>query len=58
MNNMDFIKGIGIGVVAGATIGMAVSPMCGKKKRVKTICGRVLKTAGEIVENVSNTLGL
>lgn len=57
MNNMDFIKGIGVGVVAGATIGMAISPI-EKKKNAKSLAGRVLKTAGQVVENIASTLGM
>ena len=55
MNSMDFIKGMGIGLVAGAVVGMAVTP---KKKNMKSVTGKALKTAGEIVENISDAIGL
>ena len=55
MNNMDFIKGMSIGVIAGASVGMAIAP---KKKNTKTFAGKALKAAGEIVENVSGALGM
>ena len=44
----DFAKGIMIGMVAGAAVG-AVAAMPKK---------RSLKTAGHIVENISDTLGM
>lgn len=57
MNNMDFIKGMGIGVIAGATIGMAVVP---KKKgtNAKSFAGKALRAAGDIVENISDAMGM
>ena len=55
MDRMDFIKGMGIGVVAGATIGMAIAP---KKKEHKGLAGKAIKAAGEIVENISDAMGM
>ena len=57
MNNIDFIKGVGVGVIARATIGMAAAPFT-KKKCTKTFAGKVMKTAGEILENVTQVLGM
>ena len=37
------------------TSGMAVMP---KKKNMKSVTGKALKTAGEIVENISDAIGL
>ena len=54
MNNMDFAKGMGIGVVAGATLGMVVAP---KKKGGRSLAGKALKVAGEIVENITDAMG-
>jgi len=45
-----FIKGVSIGIVTGAALGMIVAPR-GKNK--KSAVGRALKAAGEIVDNVS-----
>ncbi len=57
MNNMDFIKGVGVGVIAGATIGMAAAP---KKKgsSSKSFAGKALRAAGDIVENISDAMGM
>ena len=55
MRNMDFIKGLGVGVIAGATIGMAVVP---KKKTSKSVAGKALRAAGDIVENITDAMGL
>ncbi len=55
MKNSDFVKGLGLGMVAGASIGMAIAP---KKKRSKSVAGKALRTAGDIVENVSSALGM
>ena len=56
MNSMDFIKGMGIGMVAGTARSMAVMPK--KKNNLKSVTGKALKTAGEIVENISDAIGL
>ena len=45
-----FIKGIAIGLIAGAAIGVAVMP---KSKQCKKMTGRFLRTAGEIIDNIS-----
>ena len=50
----DFAKGIMIGMVAGAAVG-AVAAM---PKKGSTAAGRFLKTAGHIVENISDALGM
>lgn len=54
MSNMDLIKGITIGAVAGATIGMAVVP---RRRSAKSVTGRALKAAGEIMENITDAMG-
>lgn len=56
MNRMDFIKGLGVGMAAGAAIGAAMMPAKSRKK--KTIAGRVLRTAGEIAENLTDVMGI
>lgn len=50
----DFAKGIAIGMIAGGAVGaMAAMP----KKRASA-AGRFLKTAGHIIENISDSMGL
>lgn len=45
-----FAKGVTIGIVTGAALGMALAP---KGKNSKSAAGKVLKAAGEVVENIS-----
>ena len=53
MNNMNFLKGVGVGLVAGSVIGMVSAP----RKRGKSVIGKCLKGMGEIIENVSDAMG-
>ena len=51
---IELVKGIGIGMVAGAAIGMLVVP----KKRSKTsMIGKAVKAAGEVIDNAASVLG-
>jgi gas vesicle protein len=53
MNNMNFVKGMGVGLMVGSAIGMAVAA---PKKNGKKIVGRALKTIGEVVEDVTDAM--
>ena len=53
MNNMSFIKGIGVGMVVGSTVGMIVSP-----RKHKGGLGKAIKSIGSAVESVTETIGL
>jgi gas vesicle protein len=53
MKNKDLIRGIGIGIMAGTTIGMVLSP---RHRRSKTNAGRAIKAVGDVVENISNAM--
>lgn len=53
MNNMNFVKGMGVGLMVGSAIGMAVAS---PKKNGKKIVGRALKTIGEVVEDVTDAM--
>ena len=55
MNTMDFVKGIGIGIVTGAAMGMAVSQ---KNKNVRAMTGKAMRAAGGIVDNISDAMGM
>jgi len=50
MSRSGFIKGMAIGLITGAAIGVAVLP---KTKNCKKVTGRFLRTAGEVLENLS-----
>lgn len=50
MNNMDsksFIKGVGMGMAIGASMGMIIAPF---KKKSDNVISRVLKAAGELTK--------
>lgn len=55
MNYKDFIKGVGIGMLAGAAVGAACMP---KRKHAKTTAGRMVKTASRILNDVQDTMCL
>ena len=50
----EFAKGIAIGMIAGAAVG-AVAAMPKKKA---TAAGKFLKTAGRVIDNFSDALGM
>ena len=56
MNNMSFFKGMGLGLMVGSVagaIGLAVTP---KKKRASI--GKALRSMGDVVDNVTSSIGL
>ena len=55
MNYMDFAKGVGIGMVTGAAVGIAMMP---KKKNARTTAGKLVKTAGRILADVQETFNM
>ncbi len=50
MYNYNFFKGMGAGLAVGMAIGIAIIP---KKKTKGTMSGKLIKTVGDIVDNVS-----
>ncbi len=55
MNYMDFVKGVGIGMVTGAVVGISMMP---KKKNARTTAGKLVKTAGRILTDVQETFNM
>ena len=53
MNKMSFFKGMGIGVAVGAAAGMIAMP----KKRSLTV-GKILQSAGEVVDSIVSAIGI
>jgi gas vesicle protein len=47
----SFIKGMGIGLIAGATVGLMVSPKT-RKKVMKSKPVRAIRSIGEAVEDI------
>lgn len=55
MKTMDFLKGMGAGMVVGAALGMVVAPeKRGGKKRLKSM----FRAAGDVIEDISGAIGL
>ena len=55
MKTMDFLKGMGAGLVVGAALGMIVAPdKRGGKKRLS----KMIRAAGDVIEDLSGTIGL
>ena len=50
MSGKIFIKGMVVGLIAGTAIGFITTP---KSKNCKRVTGRLLRTAGDIVENLN-----
>ena len=55
MSGMNFIKGMGAGLIVGACIGMAVMP--DKRSGKKALC-KAARAVETIVSDVSDILGL
>ena len=55
MNHMDLIKGVGVGIALGGLICLALSS--GKRRR-KKCKNHTIKAIGEVVDNVTDMLGL
>ena len=53
MNNMDLIRGIGIGLVVGGTLSMALSS--GKRRR-KKCKHHTIRAIGDVVDNVTDMM--
>lgn len=55
MKQAVFIRGMILGLVVGTAACLMVPH---KKKSCKSFTGKILKTAGAVVENLSDALGL
>lgn len=55
MSTMDFVRGVGVGIVAGGAIGMC---MRNDKRRSRKIRGKAVKIIGDVMENVSDVFGV
>lgn len=55
MNNMNFVKGLGLGMAIGAA---AVAGMCMKpKKKHCSMIGKALRSMGDVVEGIADSMG-
>ena len=55
MKAMDFLKGMGAGVVVGAALGMVMAP---DKRSGKKRLSRMFRAAGDVIEDLSGAIGL
>ena len=53
INNGSFYKGLGMGIVVGSAVSMAVKT----GKNSKNAWGKALKSMGEVVDNISGVFG-
>ncbi len=53
VNKMSFVKGMSIGMAAGAAIGMLVMP-----KKQKSTVGKALRSVGNVVDSVAGAIGM
>ena len=61
MNTINFAKGMGVGLVVGSavTIAVATSTVNQKKSgRKSNVVGKTLKTMGDIVESIGDSIGM
>ncbi len=56
MKQHEFAKGMTMGVMAGMALGAAMAPK--KKSSVKKVAGKAIKTVGQVMEDLSDEMGL
>ena len=52
MDSKSFLKGVGMGMAIGASMGMLMAP----KKKGANVIGRALKAAGERADNLTEAI--
>ncbi len=55
MKEHGFLKGMGLGMVAGAALGAAMMPK--RKPNLKRAAGKAMKTVGQVMEDLSADMG-
>lgn len=55
MTRQQFWQGMGLGVMAGAIVGMTVRP---RKKNIRDKAGKALRAVGGAMENFSDNIGM
>lgn len=56
MKDQDFFYGMAMGAVVGTVMGATLVPR--RKSKVKKAADKALKTVGEVMENLSEEMGL
>lgn len=54
MTKTGFVKGMTIGVMTGAALGMVIAP---RGKNSRSAAGKALKAAGEVIDNITGIWG-
>ncbi len=54
MKMMDFLKGMGAGMMVGAALGMVITP---DKRSGKKRLSKMIRTAGSVIEDLSDAIG-
>ncbi len=54
MKQNNFVKGMGLGMLAGTALGAAVAPK--KKTNMKKAAGKAMKTVGQVMETISEDM--
>ncbi|MBR6115830.1 MAG: YtxH domain-containing protein [Oscillospiraceae bacterium] len=55
MDNRKFLTGLGIGMIAGGTIGMMMAPQ--NRRDGRKMLSRALKNMGDVIDDVSCVFG-
>lgn len=55
MQDRQFVKGMGLGAAMGAALAITMRP---KHKSVKSTAGKAINAVGEVVENISDVMGM
>lgn len=56
MKDHDFVWGMAMGLTVGTTMGVMMAP--GSKRKLKKAADKALKTVGEVMEDLSEEIGL
>ena len=56
MKDQDFLYGMAMGAVVGTVVGATMMPR--RKSQLKRAADKAMKTVGEVMENLSEEMGL
>lgn len=56
MKDQDFLCGMAMGAVVGTVVGATMMPR--RRSQVKRAADKAMKTVGEVMENLSEEMGL
>ncbi|MDE6107836.1 MAG: hypothetical protein K2F83_04075 [Oscillospiraceae bacterium] len=56
MKDQDFVWGMAMGAVMGTVMGATLAPR--RRSQVKKAADKAMKTVGEVMENLSEEMGL